>query len=257
MRSFAEGRYESWPRRMPSAWASISRTSDWSSHFDIPGSLEAYYQEVGRAGRDGRPAACALLFHERDLATQEYFIDQASKDSDGTARAERMKTLLQEMLGYVSVSTCRQLAILEYFSDEAELALGPCGLCDRCLAPAQQPGRSISHETEVSEKAILETVSWCMGRFGMGRIVDILRGSRSKALLASGAEQCPTYGIGRAQTKPVVTRLVKNLIRLRVSSHRGYRVSHSRIDVARGERYCKGFVRWRCHRERNLRPMYR
>ncbi len=50
-------------------------------HFDIPGSLEAYYQEVGRAGRDGRPAACALLFHERDLATQEYFIDQALKDS--------------------------------------------------------------------------------------------------------------------------------------------------------------------------------
>jgi len=181
-------------------------------HFDIPGSLEAYYQEVGRAGRDGRPAACALLFHERDLATQEYFIEQASKDPEGTDRAGRMKTLLQEMLGYVSTSTCRQLAILEYFSDDAELALGPCGLCDRCIAPAQQPGRSISHKTEVSAKAILETVSWCMGRFGMGRIVDMLRGSHSKALLAYGAENCPTYGLCRAQTKPVVTGLVKNLI---------------------------------------------
>ena len=181
-------------------------------HFDIPGSIEAYYQEVGRAGRDGRPAACALLFHERDLATQEYFIEQASKDPEGTDRAGRMKTLLQEMLGYVSTSTCRQLAILEYFSDEAELALGPCGLCDRCVTPAQRPGRSISHKTEVSAKAILETVSWCMGRFGMGRIVDMLRGSRSKALLAYGAENCPTYGICRAQTKPVVTGLVKNLI---------------------------------------------
>ncbi|MBI5673262.1 MAG: ATP-dependent DNA helicase RecQ [Nitrospirae bacterium] len=181
-------------------------------HFDIPGSLEAYYQEVGRAGRDGRSAACALLFHERDLATQEYFIEQASKDPEGTGRAGRMKTLLQEMLGYVSTSTCRQLAILEYFSDDAELALGPCGLCDRCVAPVQQPGRSISHTTEVSAKAILETVSWCMGRFGMGRIVDMLRGSRSKALVASGAENCPTYGICRAQTKPVVTGLVKNLI---------------------------------------------
>jgi ATP-dependent DNA helicase RecQ len=181
-------------------------------HFDIPGSLEAYYQEVGRAGRDGRSAACALLFHERDLATQEYFIEQASKDPEGTDRAGRMKTLLQEMLGYVSTSTCRQLAILEYFSDDAELALGPCGLCDRCVAPARQPSRTVLYAADVSAKAILETVSWCMGRFGMGRIVDMLRGSRSKALLAYGAENCPTYGICRAQTKPVVTGLVKNFI---------------------------------------------
>ena len=77
----------------------------------------------------------------RDLATQEYFIQQASKDPEGVERAKRMKTLLQEMLGYVSVSTCRQLAILEYFSDEAERALGPCGLCDRCVAPVRQPSQ--------------------------------------------------------------------------------------------------------------------
>jgi ATP-dependent DNA helicase RecQ len=153
-----------------------------------------------------------LLFHERDLATQEYFIQQASQDSEGADRAERMKTLLQDILGYVSVSTCRQLAILEYFSDEDELALGPCGLCDRCVAPARQPSKEISHDDAASVMAVLETVSWCMGRFGVSRIVEILRGSRSKAMLAHGAEDCPTYGTCRTRSKVSMTGLVRDLI---------------------------------------------
>ncbi|MGZ9159298.1 MAG: HRDC domain-containing protein, partial [Nitrospira sp.] len=169
------------------------------------------YQEVGRAGRDGQAAACVLLFHERDLATQEYFIQQASKEAGNSDRVARMKTLLQDLLEYVSVSTCRQLAILDYFSDDAERALGPCGLCDRCATPSQVRGVALDDEAACA-KAVLTAVSWCGGRFGVSRIVEMLRGSRSKALLAYGAEGCPSYGVYQAWSKPSMTRLVKDLI---------------------------------------------
>jgi len=180
-------------------------------HFDIPGSLEAYYQEVGRAGRDGKPAACLLLFHERDVATQEYFIQQASKESGNAPRVARMKTLLKDLLDYVSVATCRQLAILEYFSDDAERALGPCGLCDRCQRPLPLPS-GIADDEAACANAVLAAVSWCGGRFGVTRIVEMLRGSRAKSLLASGAEDCPGYGSYQGWSKTALTRLVRGLI---------------------------------------------
>jgi ATP-dependent DNA helicase RecQ len=146
-------------------------------HYAIPGSLEAYYQEIGRAGRDGRPATATLLWDYADVATREYLIDNPHRDkrqrpnddpNEVIRRRELEHRKLQRMIGYADTSSCLRTTILQYFGDAA--AQERCDGCGNC-----KPGAIDGYERELVRK-ILSGISHAGERYGRYRIVAMLRG---------------------------------------------------------------------------------
>jgi ATP-dependent DNA helicase RecQ len=159
------------------------------AHFDIPGSVEAYYQEAGRAGRDGRAARCALLFNHADVATQEFFI----RGREESAGAEAADALLKQLVRYAYGKICRQKMILEYFADPAARGLTGCGSCDVCTAGTLVLAAP-DDRTAAAARAALEVVAKLGGRFGRARVAEVLKGSRTAGILSIGLERTPGYG---------------------------------------------------------------
>ena len=184
-------------------------------HHDVPGSMEAYYQEAGRAGRDGDPARCVLLFQQADVATQEFLI-QKSGESPGQNAAtiqERQavsRDLLRHIVSYAYATRCRQLTFLDYFGDVEETALGPCLCCDRCRTEALV--EETHSDTLDHVRVVLATVSRFRARFGRTRIVDLLYGSTSKAILEARLNTVEAYGRLRVLGRGGIDRLVRRLI---------------------------------------------
>ncbi|MDG2319059.1 MAG: DNA helicase RecQ [Rhodospirillaceae bacterium] len=167
-------------------------------HLNLPGSMEAYYQEIGRAGRDGAPAETLLLHSLRDMGMRRQFI--ANEGDEAHRRREHHR--LDALLAYCEASECRRIALLAYFDEES----GPCGNCDNCLSPPV-----VVDGTERAQ-TLLSTIRQTGQVFGAGHVIDILRGAESQKVLERRHQNLETFATGKQWPKDEWTVFVRQLV---------------------------------------------
>ena len=173
------------------------------AHIDLPGSIEAYYQETGRAGRDGLPSDTLMLYGMEDIALRSRFIEE-SEAPEQRKRMERQK--LDALLGLAETAGCRRQALLSYFGDTCE----PCGNCDTCAEPPR-----LFDGTVAAQKA-LSCIYRTGERFGQAYIVDVLTGVEDQRIAGFGHDRLSTYGIGKEHDKRTWRAILRQLIALRL-----------------------------------------
>ena len=197
------------------------------AHLDLPKSLEAYYQETGRAGRDGLPADAWMAYGMADVVLVRQFLD-ASDAPDAHKQAERVK--LEALLGYCETPGCRRQTLLGYFG---ETLANPCGNCDTCLDEVAMWDASVAVQMALS--AVYRTGE----RFGAGHLIDVLRGEATEKVVRFGHDRLKTFGVGGERSKREWQSIYRQLIALGLlgvdAEAHGFHLTDAALPVLKGQ----------------------
>ncbi|SAK64649.1 ATP-dependent DNA helicase RecQ [Caballeronia glebae] len=173
------------------------------AHLDLPKSVEGYYQETGRAGRDGMPANAWMAYGLGDVVQQRKMIDESEAD-DAHKRVQTGK--LDALLGLCEAASCRRVRLLAYFGEASQ----PCGNCDTCIEPPAS--FDATREAQMALSCVYRAEKASGFRFGAGHLIDILRGTRSEKVLQRGHEKISTFGVGAALSEPEWRAVFRQLV---------------------------------------------
>ncbi len=176
-------------------------------HVDLPQDVENYYQQIGRAGRDGERADCLLLFGYGDVHTIQHFIREGA-ERERIGRMNRLQTLVN----WAETTECRRRQLLAYFGEN--YTADHCGMCDNCVRPATTPV-----DLTLAAQKFLSCVLRTGEKFGAGHIIQVLRGSRAQNVLKWAHETLSTYGIGQEYTEATWKQLVQQFIQQGLLQH--------------------------------------